>query len=87
LFLARGLRRIRNVRFILLGVLPEHRARGVAVVIAAAMADAARRAGVAYAELSLIQADNHKIQTVIAACGGTRAKTFRLYERRLGGCH
>jgi len=82
--LARGAQRIRNARFILLGVLPEHRARGVAVVIAAAMADAARRAGVAYAELSLIQADNRKIQTVVAACGGTRAKTFRLYERRLG---
>jgi len=82
--LARGAQRIRNARFILLGVLPEHRARGVAVVIAAAMADAARRAGVAYAELSLIQADNRKIQTVVAACGGTRVKTFRLYQRWLG---
>jgi GNAT superfamily N-acetyltransferase len=82
--LALGMRRIRHARFILLGVLPQHRARGVAVVIAAAMADAARRAGLAYVELSLIQADNRRIQTVIAACGGTRVKTFRLYQRWLG---
>ncbi|OLC70567.1 MAG: hypothetical protein AUH78_20555 [Gemmatimonadetes bacterium 13_1_40CM_4_69_8] len=83
--LARGIHRIRSARFILLGVLPEHRARGVAVVIAAEMADAAHRLGIDRAELSLVQADNRKIQAVIAACGGARIKTYRLYERRLAG--
>jgi GNAT superfamily N-acetyltransferase len=85
LHLARGIRRIRSARFILLGVLPEHRARGVAVVIAAEMADAVRRLGIEQGELSLVQADNKKIQAVIAACGGPRTKTYRLYERRLAG--
>lgn len=83
--LMRGVHRIRSARFMLLGVLPEHRARGVAVVIAAAMVDAARRLGIAHAELSLVQADNRKVQAVIAACGGPCVKTFRLYERRLTG--
>ncbi len=83
--LARGIHRIRSARFILLGVLPEYRARGVAVVIAAEMADAAHRLGIDRAELSLVQADNRKIQAVIAACGGARIKTYRLYERRLAG--
>jgi len=85
LHLARGIRRIRSARFLLLGVLPEYRARGVAVVIAAEMADAVRRLGIERGELSLVQADNRKIQTVIAACGGPQTKTYRLYERRLAG--
>lgn len=85
LHLARGIRRIRSARFVLLGVLPEHRARGVAVVIAAEMADAVRRLGIERGELSLVQADNRKIQAVIAACGGPQTKTYRLYERRLAG--
>jgi len=84
LTLARGVPRLRTARFILLGVLPEFRALGVAVAIAAEMAEAARRLGIERGELSLVQADNRKIQTVVAACGGPRVKTYRLYEKRLG---
>ena len=82
--LARGVPRLRTARFILLGVLPEFRALGVAVAVAAEMAEAARRLGIERGELSLVQAENRKIQTVIAACGGPRVKTYRLYEKRLG---
>src|SRR5574341_411957 len=79
----RGIPRIRAARFLLLGVVREFRSRGVAVVLAAEMAAAARRGGVRCAELSLVQAGNRPVRAVIEACGGPRIKTYRLYEKPL----
>jgi GNAT superfamily N-acetyltransferase len=83
LHLLREVPRIQTGRFLLLGVAPEWRARGVAVALAAAMAAAARRLGMRRVELSLVQAGNRAVQSVIAACGGPRIKTYRLYQKRL----
>jgi GNAT superfamily N-acetyltransferase len=79
--LLRRVPRIRSARFLLLGVLPSFRGRGVAVLLAAATADAARRLGVARAELSLVQAGNERIRAVIEAFGGVLTKTYCLYEK------
>lgn len=83
LHLARRVPRVRSLRLMLLGVLHEFVGQGVAARLAFEMACAARRLGMRDSELSLVQATNRRIQTVIAAFGGVRVKTYRLYARRL----
>jgi len=75
--------RIRSLRLMLLGVLPEFVGRGVAARLAFEMTSAARRLGMRDAELSLVQDTNRSIQHVIHAFGGTRVKTYRLYAKQL----
>lgn len=77
------LRHTRAARFILLGVVPSFRGRGVAVLLAAAMAAAGRRLGIRRGELSLVQAENGRVRTIIEAFGGVPVKTYRLYEKSL----
>lgn len=81
--LARSVPRIRSLRLVLLGVLPEYAGRGVAARIAFELASAARRLGMLDSELSLVQATNRRIQHVIRAFGGIPTKTYRLYEKHL----
>jgi GNAT superfamily N-acetyltransferase len=78
----RAVPRIRGSRFILLGVLPEYTGRGVAVLISQEMAESARRIGIAYCELSLVQAENRRVRHVIESFGCPPVRTFRLYEKR-----
>lgn len=79
--LLRAVSRLDTGRFILLGVLPEHRGRGVAVLIAHAMAAAARALGLRGVELSLVQGGNQPMRQVIDAFAARRIKTYRLYEK------
>jgi GNAT superfamily N-acetyltransferase len=81
--LLRDRKRLRRARMLLLGVLPAFRARGIAAVLAAEVADVGRRLGIDEGELSLVHEDNQPIQAVIAASGCTRTKTWRLYNREL----
>ena len=77
------LRKLRSARFILLGVLPRFRHRGIGVLLAAEMAAGGERIGIDHAELSLVLASNEKVRAVIEAHGGEAKKTYRLYEKRL----
>lgn len=79
--LLRGIPRIRTVRVVLLGVLPAYAGRGVAGLLAWQMAASGRRLGVTWAELSLVQGSNERVNHVIASMGGTRTKTYRLFTR------
>lgn len=81
--LARGVSRIRGVRLILLGVLPQYRGRGVGARLAQALAKAARELGIQHAELSLVLDSNRETRHLIDAFGATPAKTYRLYQRAL----
>jgi GNAT superfamily N-acetyltransferase len=81
--LARAIRRIRAARFMLLGVLPDFRGRGIAPLLAHAVASAAREAGIRTAELSLVQGSNERIRHVIQAFGGRPLKTYRLFRKSL----
>lgn len=81
--LARAIPRIRSARFVLLGVLPEFRGRGIAPLLAHAVASAAREAGIRTAELSLVQGSNERMQHVIRAFGGRPLKTYRLLRKSL----
>jgi GNAT superfamily N-acetyltransferase len=82
--LIRGMRRIRGGRFILIGVVPDLAGRGLAPILAAAIAEAARRLRLDPVEISLVAAGNRRMRHVVEAFGCPRVKTFRLYERELG---
>jgi GNAT superfamily N-acetyltransferase len=73
--------RLREARMMLLGVLPEFTARGIAACLAAEMAASAERIGLTGGELSLVHESNRAIRRVIEACGGVRTKTFRVYGK------
>lgn len=75
--------RIRTTRFLLLGVTPEFRGRGVAPLLAGRTAEAGRRLGMRDSELSLIQTTNDPMRRVVAAFDCPLVKSFRLYSRTL----
>lgn len=81
--LALALRRPKRVRLLLLGVRPEHRARGIGAILSAAIADGGREIGVEEAELSLVREENGSVRQVIEAFGGERARRWVLYRREL----
>ena len=83
LHLALGAARIRRARLMLLGVLPEFTARGVAACLAAEIGAAAFRLGFEGGELSLVHESNRAIRHVIEACGGVPTKTFRVFAKEL----
>lgn len=83
--LVRALRRPQRVRLLLLGVRPEHRARGLGAILSAAIADGGREIGVEEAELSLVREENSSVRQVIEAFGGERVRRWVLYRRALRG--
>jgi GNAT superfamily N-acetyltransferase len=81
--IARGIRHVRAARFILLGVAPAYRARGIGALIAWHVREAARRLGYAHLELSLVQGTNDRVRHVIEAFDCPVRKTYRLYAGSL----
>jgi hypothetical protein len=81
--LARRVPRIRASRFILAGVVPKFRGRGLSALIAAKMGEAMLALGMERVEVSLVHEANHRMQRVIEAFGCERHKSFRLYEKSL----
>jgi GNAT superfamily N-acetyltransferase len=83
LHLLRSVPRIDTARFMLTGVLPAHKGKGVAALIAHEMMAAGRRGGIRACELSLVQQANAPMRHIIETLGCPRVRTFRLYERSL----
>jgi GNAT superfamily N-acetyltransferase len=81
--LFRGVRSIRTARFLILGVVPGHRGKGVAPLMSAHIASAARDIGIESAELSLVQATNKKMIHVVQSMGCPRTRRFRLMGKEL----
>jgi GNAT superfamily N-acetyltransferase len=81
--IARGLRAIDQLRLMALGVRPEYRRRGIEVLLVLELREAARRLGYRGGELSMVWEDNAAIHGTIAAMGGRRTKTYRIYETDL----
>jgi GNAT superfamily N-acetyltransferase len=81
--LARALRRIDHLRLLALGVRPAYRRRGIEALLCLELRDAARRLGYRGGELSMVWEDNEAIHGTIAAMGGRRTKTYRIYEMDL----
>jgi len=70
------------LRVLILGVLPEYRARGVDALFYYETAKAAMKKGIKYAEMSWILENNYAISRPIEVLGGKVYKTYRFYEKR-----
>jgi hypothetical protein len=77
-------KKIRGVRVITLGVIPEYRASGLASVFYSESAKEAKRLGLGDCEMSWILEDNRDMVAAIQAFSGEPPyKTFRLYDKAL----
>lgn len=81
--IARAIPRIKQGRFILLGVRPGRTGCGIAALLADHTREAVRDLGWKAVELSLVQGANKRVRHVIDAFGCPHAKTYRLYLRSL----
>ncbi|MFP3966460.1 GNAT family N-acetyltransferase [Actinomadura fulvescens] len=79
----RAARRIDHGRFLLMGVLPEHRLRGVEALLLARLEAAARQAGLRSVEISWTLEDNHHLNRAFERFGCRRTKVHRLWHRDL----
>jgi GNAT superfamily N-acetyltransferase len=73
-------RRVRDVRVLALGVVPEHRASGVAAAFYARLVENARNLGYQRCEMSWILEDNVLMNRSLEVMGAKRYKTYRIYE-------
>lgn len=76
-------RRVTWARVLILGVLPEYRARGIDALFYYETAQAALRKGIQHAEMSWILENNEAISRPIRVMGGEIYKTYRFYEKEL----
>jgi ribosomal protein S18 acetylase RimI-like enzyme len=77
---AQGIRAIDRIRLLALGVRPAYRRRGIELLLCLELREAVRRLGYRGGELSMVWADNEAVHPTIAAMGGRRTKTYRIYE-------
>ena len=64
-------------------MLPAFRKRGLEALLVVGARAAVRQLGYRGAELSMTVEDNTLIESTIAAAGGRRTKTYRVYEKAL----
>jgi GNAT superfamily N-acetyltransferase len=82
IFLA-GRRRISAVRVITLGVVPEHRRRGIEVLLTYHTFKNGLPRGYRRAELSWVLEDNVLLKRAVERMGAVHYKTYRIYEKSL----
>ena len=73
-------RSLDEMRVLALGILPEHRRRGIDALLLRATFEAARRRGYRRAELSWVLEDNAVMRRTAERWGGRVVKRYRLYE-------
>jgi len=73
-------RRIRDARLILLGVRPEHRARGADALLTLVALQALKKEGFIHAEISWMLEDNRVVIRLAERFGGIPYKRYRIYE-------
>jgi GNAT superfamily N-acetyltransferase len=71
------------IRVFALGVMPEHRARGVDAMMYLETAKRAKAKGYEMAESSWILENNEMMNRSLKMLGGKVYKTYRMYEKRL----
>jgi GNAT superfamily N-acetyltransferase len=74
-------RQVTWARVLILGVLPEYRARGVDALFYYESAIVALKKGIQHAEMSWILENNDSISRPIKVLGGKVYKTYRMYEK------
>lgn len=78
-----SLPRIREFRIMALGIRSDWRRKGVAPLLVAELAEAARDRGYHTCEIGWTLEDNDTVNQLALAMGGVRASVYRIYERRL----
>lgn len=82
----RNLPKIRTARLLAMGILEEYRRRGIAeMLILHTLRNGKQSQGYTAAELSWTLDENVLINRTIAAVGGKRYKTYRIYEKSIAG--
>lgn len=76
-------RKIRDCRMIMLGVHPDHRSRGLELLLVKHVVDNGIKKGWKKAELSWMLEDNKAIISVIEESGCYKTKTYRIYQKTL----
>lgn len=76
-------RRISTIRVMALGVVPEHRKKGIEALMILHAWEQAHRRGYQDAEVSWILEDNHLMNNTIRNLGCRHYKTYRIYEQPL----
>jgi GNAT superfamily N-acetyltransferase len=78
-------RNIPGLRVWALGVHPEHRRSGVAELLYLAIVKNGLARGMVYGESGWILEDNYLMRQAIEKMGGQRYKTYRVYDKPIGG--
>ena len=73
-------RKIYGIRVLIMGVLEEHRLKGIDSLFYLEGCKVAVRKGYKWAEMSWILEDNYKVSRGIEMMGGKRYRTYRLYD-------
>ena len=81
--LVRGLRHVRTMRMLLLGVAAPFRRRGLEALLVRELHRHAAAAGFVRAELSWVLEDNAVMNKTIVRAGGRHYKTYRIYAKTL----
>jgi GNAT superfamily N-acetyltransferase len=76
-------RRIKRLRVVLLGTLPEWRGTGVDALLYRRMWEEGHRLGYEWAEAGWVLEDNHTMRNGLARMGFEVYKTYRMYDRPL----
>lgn len=79
----RGLRHVKTIRVLLLGVSAAYRKRGLEAVLIREIHRRAGPAGIPRAELSWVLEDNVVMNRTIRKAGGRHYKTYRIFGKRL----
>lgn len=73
-------RKIDGLRVMIMGVLEEHRLKGIEALFYEEAARVAMRKGYKWAEMSWILEDNYKVSRGIEGMGGVKYRTYRFYD-------
>lgn len=78
-------RKITSCRVVILGVIKEYRHRGIDTALYYQTVKAAEKKGIKTGEMSWILEDNQPMNAALRMMGAQVYKTYRLYEREIGG--
>jgi GNAT superfamily N-acetyltransferase len=76
-------RKIKRIRVLLLGTLPEWRGKGVDALLYRHIWEEGRRKGYEWAEAGWILEDNHPMRNGLERMGFEAYKTYRIWDRAL----
>ncbi|MFC2112170.1 GNAT family N-acetyltransferase [Bacteroidota bacterium] len=81
--LKRKLRSFKNIRLMVIAILPGYRNRGIVLLLIRQLVEEAVKKGYETCELSVIRESNRKMKGLIEALGFQKVKKYRIYSKKL----